>query len=539
MRGRVDPLGELLLRSGAINEDELADVLNEQRRNLPFASMCYALGLADEETLVRALSKQCGLPGVVLDRSVIELDLLEGVPQDIAQRHLVLPLFEEEDRLFVAVDNPDSVADVLRELELIRGKAALPHIALHITLARTLRGCFRARARGERFLVGPEVAGEDVAEFGVIIAVSDVDSIPHDAPMAAAQEAVLEDVTKEIFAVDLAEIEADTGVDELSVGRIEEVSTTGARTPVMRVTTELGERSEVEAAGRLGTITPLSEVDIAYDTNSEIIDLDEGEGAPLRPATGPARVLIVDDDFATRHLLVKELQPLGLVTATASGGGEAVRMIKSSPPNLVVIDVMLPEIDGFQISRAIKQSHKYNQIVVILMSAVIDSGRVTDELLRCHGADAYFEKPLNTERLKRRITDLLGGDSEQRRESVDASFERALQLYRAGKLDQAIESLRSGLKIDPLSAKHHFVLANLLQKQAMIYEAIDEYEATVDLKPDYFPALTRLAYLYYKKGYGAKAIEAWRRSLPHCPDDNLRQNIEVFMRKLIADMQQV
>ena len=538
MRSRVDPLGELLLRSGAISEEECADILSEQRRPLPFASMCYALGLADEETLARALSKQCGLPGVVLDRSVIELDVLEGVPQDIAQRHRVLPLFEDERRLFVAVENPEAVVDVLRELELVRGKVALPHIALRITLARTLRACFRARAMGERCLAGPAVRGKDRGDFGVIIAVSDVDSI-HDAPMAAAQEAVIEDVTKEIFAADLGDIEADTGVDELSVGRIEEVSTTGARTPVMRANTELGEGSQSGETGRMETITPLSEVEIAYDTTSETIDLDEGEGAPIRPSEGPARILIVDDDFATRHLLVKELQPLGLVTTTASGGGEAVRMIKSSPPNLIVIDVMLPEIDGFQICRAIKKSRKYNEMPVILMSAVIDSGRVTDELLRCHGADAYFEKPLNTERLKRRISDLIGGDSEQRREAVDSSFERALQLYRAGKLDQAIDSLRSGLKIDPLSAKHHFVLANLLQKQSMIFEAIDEYEATVDLKPDYFPALTRLAYLYYKKGYGAKAIEAWRRSLPHCPDDNLRQNIEVFMRKLIADMQQV
>jgi tetratricopeptide (TPR) repeat protein len=106
-----------------------------------------------------------------------------------------------------------------------------------------------------------------------------------------------------------------------------------------------------------------------------------------------------------------------------------------------------------------------------------------------------------------------------------------------GRIDEAIEALRAGLAVDPLSTKHHFVLANLLQKQNLIYEAIDEYEATVNLKPDYFPALSRLAYLYYKKGFSAKAIETWRRSLPHCPDPALRQNIEVFMRKLISEMQ--
>ena len=80
------------------------------------------------------------------------------------------------------------------------------------------------------------------------------------------------------------------------------------------------------------------------------------------------------------------------------------------------------------------------------------------------------------------------------------------------------------------------MLANLLHKRSHLAEAIDEYEATLALKPDYFPALTRVAYLYYKQGFAAKAIDAWRRSLPLCPDPALRRNIEVFMRKLIADL---
>jgi tetratricopeptide (TPR) repeat protein len=171
------------------------------------------------------------------------------------------------------------------------------------------------------------------------------------------------------------------------------------------------------------------------------------------------------------------------------------------------------------------------------MSAVIDSGRLTADVLKRYGADAYFEKPLNTDRVKHRIRGLLAQRGQEVPAPRDDSFERAIALYKEGHVDQAMEVLRDGLRADPMSAKHHFVLANLLQKRSMIYDAIDEYEATVDLKPDYFPALTRLAYLYYKQGYAAKAIETWRKSLPLCSDANLRQNIEVFMRKLIAEMQ--
>lgn len=536
MPSRGDPIGKLLLRAGVIAETSISDVLEHQRHTLPFASTCYVLGLAGEDDLARALSKQCGVPGISLERCVIRLSVLDDVPRELALLHNVLPVFEDERRLFVAAEDPVAANEVLRELEMVRGRTVLPHIALHVTLARTIRACYAARARNESFYVGAHAEPDDASDLGTIVAVSDVDSIPHDAPVAAAQEAVIEDVTKEIFDADLVLMDAtDTGVDE------EPSTTDNLQTPVMAqqaVGSGVSTDPAQSTTRGLTADTPLSEVELIPDGAEEMIDLDEGDGAPYEPSTAsPPRILIIDDDFATRHLLVKELQPLSFVTVTASNGGEGVRLIKSSPPNLIVVDVMLPEINGFQICRAVKQSSRYHEIPVILMSAVIDSGRVTDEVLRRHGADAYFEKPLNTERIKRRIKDLLGGEADRRRAAAEESFERALDLYRRGEIDEAVEALREGLRTDPMSAKHHFVLANLLQKQSLIYEAIDEYEATVDLKPDYFPALTRLAYLYYKKGFSAKAIEAWRRSLPHCPDANLRQNIEVFMRKLIADMQ--
>jgi CheY-like chemotaxis protein len=517
MRQRVDPVGRVLLRSGDLTEDALADVLDNQRHTLPFASLCYVLGHADELTLVRALSKQCGTPGVVLDRSVVRLDVLEGFQRDHALRHGVLPVFEDARRVFVATEDPTAARELLRELEFVRGKAVVQHIALHVTLARTIRRAFAARERGERLLVGD--LAEREPDEGFMYVVSDVDGIAGDPAEARAHEALVGEVTKEIFDSDLLEIIETSG---------EESSTLEGMTPV-----HMGDFQTPASSSQ----TPLSQIELQPPGEVRDIDFDGGDAAEYRAQhDGPARVLIVDDDFATRHLLVKVLQPMGYITATASSGAESVHLIKSSPPDLVIIDVMLPAIDGFQVCRAIKSSRRYRNIPVILMSAVIDSGRVTHDVLERYGADAYFEKPLNTERVARRIADLLARKTTAP-PVEDDGFEQALDLYRAGKVDDAMELLRRGLGNDPLSAKHHFVLANLLQKKSLIYEAIDEYEATVDLKPDYFPALTRLAYLYYKKGFSAKAIETWRRSLPHCPDPALRQNIEVFMRKLIANMQ--
>jgi CheY-like chemotaxis protein len=520
MRQRVDPVGRLLMRAGDLSEEALADVLDNQRHTLPFASLCYVLGHLDEETLARALSKQSGVPGIVLDKSVLELDVLEGFARDEALRCGMLPVFEDDRRVFVATENPAAGREVLRELEFVRGKAVMQHIALRVTLARTIRQAYAARERGETHYYGAgALTGRDT-DSGLMYVVSDVDLIGADAPAVRAHDALVGDVTKEILDDDLLEIIEGTDGD---------LSTVDGPTPIHEAD---------YTPGRLPTATPLSQVQLVPDGTDRTINLDEGEAVDHDVAhTGPPRILIVDDDFATRHLLVKALQPSGYVTTTASNGTESVHFIKSEPPDLIVIDVMLPEIDGFQVCRAIKRSRRYNDIPVILMSAVIDSGRVTDDVLKQYGADAYFEKPLNTDRIKRSIDELLGAREHSVAPDEEDGFESALEMYRNGSVDDAMNLLRTGLANDPLSAKHHFVLANLLQKRALIYEAIDEYEATVDLKPDYFPALTRLAYLYYKKGFSAKAIEMWRRSLPHCPDAGLRQNIEVFMRKLIAGMQ--
>jgi DNA-binding response OmpR family regulator len=530
MRPRVDPLGNVLLRTGALAEEALMDVLDQQRHTLPLASLCYVLGYADEETLARALSRQFGVPGVVLDRSVIRLDVLDGVSRDLLMHHNMLLVHEDERRIFVAAENPRMVAEVMRELPFVRGKALVPHVALHVTLARTLRACYAARARGQRFVSGHLADAKAAGERGSMVVVSDADHHVGDAHASPAHEAVVEDVTKELVSLDLfKDADQDTGVDPLD----EKV----ARGSLYAYSPQFGKQTPTITQAKEPE-SLVSEVELMLGGGQRVIDLDDGDGAGYSAAhAGPKRILIVDDDFATRHLLVKELQPLGFITMTASSGGEAVRQIKASPPDMAIIDVMLPEIDGFQICRAIKQSQKYQHIAVILMSAVIDSGRVTDEVLRRYGADAYFEKPLNTERIRRRLVELLDRQGESAPTGDDDSFQRAIALYKAGDLDRAIEVLRAGLEVDPLSAKHHFVLANLLQKKSLVYEAIDEYETTIDLKPDYFPALTRLAYLYYKKGFSAKAVEMWRRSLPHCSDATLRQNIEVFMRKLIADME--
>jgi CheY-like chemotaxis protein len=533
-------IGKLLLERAVLPDSRaLDDVLARQGQRLPFASLCYVLGYAPERPLIAGLSVVRGWPGVVLDESVINLEVLGAIARETAIRVRLLPIYEDPHHVILAVADPDEAAGAVAELGRVRGKRIDVHLALEVTLARTIRACYAGRARGDSYWVGAEATVDPAFQLGKIarVAPDDPESGRVD-DAARAHRALIDDVTKEIAIADIfLDDEVSSAVGRAltsSWGRDDLSSSSSSIEIATPLTNEQSNGGSTDGNVSSGLDTPWPSS--GGDDDDETIDLiAEIDAVPSPSGTGTPRVLIVDDDFATRHFLVKELQPLGYITVTAASGGEAVRVMRQGTPDLIICDIMLPEIDGFRLCRAIKRSRPMASVPVILMSAVIDSGRVNSEVLARYGADAYLEKPLDTRRVHRVIRDLLGR-RRGRSASGENGFHKAMDLYGQGDVDGAINTLRDAIDADPSSAKYRFVLANLLQRKSHMSEAIDEYESVVELEPDYFPALTRLAYLYYKQGLLARAVETWRRSLPLCGDPALRRNIELFMRKLIHEM---
>jgi DNA-binding response OmpR family regulator len=535
--GGVDLPGELLVRAGLISTEELAELEQAQHEPMQLASLAYAFGLTDEESLARAISRERGIPAAVLDKSIIALELFDGVAAELALLHRVVPVAEDRRHLFVCAEDPAAVAEVLREIEFIRGKTVVPHVALSLPLRRAMRAGLRARAHGQSFLIGAgaEVAG-DLPQGGSIFVVSEPQAPAPGTDAARAVQVLQEEVTKEMMLAEILvfeEVTSGTGSTDaiLAAGTAPPtaIDDTGMPAPVPQDPTVAG--SALVSAGTW--VRALSGGD------PSVIDLDRADGPSYHVFHDrPPFLMVVDDDLASSNLLAKELGPLGCRVDVVSSAELAIGRITSEPPDAIITDLMLPQVDGIQLCRAIKRSTKYARIAVILTSAMSDSQRLTEDVMTQCGADEYFEKPIDLDLLKTRMKALFIERGIGQARSGAQSFDRALARYRSGDIDGAVEELRRGIEVEPSSAKHHFVLANLLHKKSLIYEAIDEYEATVELKPDYFPALTRLAYLYYRSGFSAKAIETWRRSLPLCTDSSLRHNIEVFMRKLIADLDQ-
>jgi two-component system OmpR family response regulator len=125
----------------------------------------------------------------------------------------------------------------------------------------------------------------------------------------------------------------------------------------------------------------------------------------MHPATdtSPAHVLVVDDERSITELLATALRYLGYQVTVAASGFEALDAAASRTPDLVVLDVMLPDIDGFEVCRRLREARDF--VPVIFLSARdSEDDRVTGFV---RGGDDYVTKPFSLEELTLRIGALL------------------------------------------------------------------------------------------------------------------------------------
>jgi diguanylate cyclase (GGDEF)-like protein len=119
----------------------------------------------------------------------------------------------------------------------------------------------------------------------------------------------------------------------------------------------------------------------------------------------PARVLIVDDHEDNVELLRARLEAWGYAPECAGDGAEALRKIEESPPDLVLLDVMMPKIDGIEVARRVKGNPRLPFIPIIMQTA-LDATENKVEGLEA-GADDYITKPIDFAELKARLTSML------------------------------------------------------------------------------------------------------------------------------------
>jgi DNA-binding response OmpR family regulator len=110
------------------------------------------------------------------------------------------------------------------------------------------------------------------------------------------------------------------------------------------------------------------------------------------------RVLLVDDDEALTALLVEYLARFGMAASTAAHPQEAFRLLKADPPDVLVLDVMLPGMDGFAVCRKVRET---SDVPIVMLTA---RGDLADRVVGLElGADDYMPKPFEPRELVARV----------------------------------------------------------------------------------------------------------------------------------------
>jgi DNA-binding response OmpR family regulator len=120
----------------------------------------------------------------------------------------------------------------------------------------------------------------------------------------------------------------------------------------------------------------------------------------------PLTILVIDDDPVIQKLLSVNFELEGFRVVAASDGPDGIQRATANPPALILLDVMMPRMDGVEVVRRLKADEKTANIPVILLSAKAQSGDITSGLEA--GADDYVTKPFDPLELLDKVVALVG-----------------------------------------------------------------------------------------------------------------------------------
>ena len=117
------------------------------------------------------------------------------------------------------------------------------------------------------------------------------------------------------------------------------------------------------------------------------------------------KILIADDNAANRELLEALLAHIDCDTEIAVDGQDTLDKVKSFQPDLILLDVMMPKRNGFEVCRALKNDPKTSRIMILMVTALSELGDIERAVEA--GTDDFLSKPVNSHELQRRVKNML------------------------------------------------------------------------------------------------------------------------------------
>lgn len=118
------------------------------------------------------------------------------------------------------------------------------------------------------------------------------------------------------------------------------------------------------------------------------------------------RILVVEDDPDYNQLLCFNLKKAGYLVGTAADGIEALRKVRSLRPDLILLDLMLPELDGYAVCEVLRRDDNFRNVPIIMVTAL--SGSLAKMAGLESGADRFIVKPVRIRDLISAVADCLG-----------------------------------------------------------------------------------------------------------------------------------
>lgn len=117
-------------------------------------------------------------------------------------------------------------------------------------------------------------------------------------------------------------------------------------------------------------------------------------------------ILVVDDNPANRALMYELLSPAGHRLVEAGDGEEALQKVEEESPDLVLLDLLMPKLDGYAVLEKLRQDPRHAKLKVVALTALAMQGDAEKGLAA--GFDDYITKPIDTAKLLKKVEEMLG-----------------------------------------------------------------------------------------------------------------------------------
>ena len=174
---------------------------------------------------------------------------------------------------------------------------------------------------------------------------------------------------------------------------------------------------------------------------SALVKFDETPGKPM--------ILVVDDETSIRKLLRQELEPEGYLIREAQDGKDGIQKTRKERPNLILLDVLLPEMNGFEVAVTLKTDPVSLNVPIIVLSVLEEK-----EMGYHFGIDGYLPKPIDSKRLLEDVKRLL--TQPRPKKKVIVAGDDAAEIERLARLLEFAFSVSTAATLDALAAKADF-----------------------------------------------------------------------------------